>query len=120
MVFTFKGNLETVQTKQEAVHKVDQLRKQFKHWDWNISEDEDKWEAKADFTPEKDVNESITYYTTVTERQVQTYIVYEVQVKVERGDKRIYRRLHPETEYMTFFAENPQFSLVSMGISVIR
>ena len=45
--------LETVQTKQEAVHKVDQLRKRFNHCDLNISEDDDKWEAKADFTPKK-------------------------------------------------------------------
>ena len=73
--------LETVQTKQEAVHKVDQLRKRFNHWDWNISEDDDKWEAKADFTPKKDVNESIRIMQTVTDRQVQTYIVYEVTGK---------------------------------------
>ena len=73
--------LETVQTKQEAVHKVDQLRKRFNHWDWNISEDDDKWEARADFTPKKDVNESIRVMQTVTDRQVQTYIVYEVKGK---------------------------------------
>ena len=70
--------LETVQTKQEAERKLDQLRKQFSHWDWTISKDDDRWEAKADFTPKKDVNESIRMLSTVTDRQVQTYIVYEV------------------------------------------
>ena len=56
--------METVQTKQEAERKVDQLRNQFRDWDWNISEDDDKWEAKADFTPKKDINESIRIHAT--------------------------------------------------------
>ena len=75
---TARELLETVQTKQEAERKMDQLRKQFSHWDWTISKDDDRWEAKADFTPKKDVNESIRMLSTVTDRQVQTYIVYEV------------------------------------------
>ena len=75
---TARELLETVQTKQEAERKLDQLRKQFSHWDWTISKDDERWEAKAVFTPKKDVNESIRMLSTVTDRQVQTYIVYEV------------------------------------------
>ena len=75
---TARELLETVQTKQEAERKLGQLRKQFSHWDWTISKDDNRWEAKADFTPKKGVNESIRMLSTVTDRQVQTYIVYEV------------------------------------------
>jgi len=70
--------LETVQTKQEAENKVNQLREQFPNWDWKISEDDEKWEAKAVMTSEKGVNETIRILSTVTDNQVQTYIMYEV------------------------------------------
>ena len=72
---------ETVQAKQEVKDKVDQLRSQFPDWDWAISEDDRKWEAKAHFTPRKNVNESIQVLSTVTNHQVQTYIVYEATGK---------------------------------------
>jgi hypothetical protein len=73
--------LETVQTKQEAENKVNQLKEQFPNWDWSFSDDDEKWEAKAVFTPKKDVNESIRILSTVTKARVQTYIVYEVTGK---------------------------------------
>ena len=73
-----RERLETVQTEQEAKKTVDQLKNQFRDWDWTTLEDDRKWEAKAHFTPKKDVKESIQILSTVTDHQVQTYIVYEV------------------------------------------
>ena len=72
--------LETVQTKQEAVHKVDQLKKKFIIGIGTFLRMMTSGKRKP-FTPKKDVNESIRIMQTVTDRQVQTYIVYEVNGK---------------------------------------
>jgi hypothetical protein len=58
--------------------KVDQLREQFSHWDWEIVEDEEKWEASASSTTEKGVSETIRILSTTTGTQEQTYLIYEV------------------------------------------
>jgi nitrogen regulatory protein PII-like uncharacterized protein len=51
------------------------LMKQFPELEWKISQDEDKWEATAIFSKEKEVNETIRILSTGTE----TYIIYEVK-----------------------------------------
>ncbi|MCQ6274634.1 YwmB family TATA-box binding protein [Bacillus sp. V3B] len=69
-----REKLETVQIEQ----KVDQLMEQFPEWDWEITEDEEKWETTAFSPMEKGVSETIRIISTKTENQAQTYMIYEV------------------------------------------
>lgn len=69
-----REKLENIQ----AEKKMNELKKQFPDWDWQIAEDEEKWEATAVSHTKKGVSETIRILSTTTGNQAQTYMIYEV------------------------------------------
>src|SRR3954469_25110962 len=69
-----REKLENIQVEK----KMNQLREQFPHWDWQIEENQEKWEATAVSNTKKGVSETIRILSTTTGNQSQTYIIYEV------------------------------------------
>jgi hypothetical protein len=80
-------------TKKEDVQKFQsQLVKDFPKWDWSIHEDNNKWEAVATQSS-NDYKETIKIMATLTNRQLHSYLIYEV-----KGTKW-------NQQTMTFFSE---------------
>lgn len=62
----------------EAETKLNQLKEQFPHLDWQIEENEEKWEATAVLNRKQGVSETIRILSTNAGNQAQTYMIYEV------------------------------------------
>lgn len=67
---------EKVETSQVNA-KMAELKTQFPDWDWNITEDEEKWEAKAVSETNKGIEETIR----ILSASNHSYMVYEVNGK---------------------------------------
>lgn len=60
-----------------AKEKFNELNKRYPDWNWNVTENDDKWEAKAFSTTENGVKEMIQ----ILSSSGQTYLVYEIKGK---------------------------------------
>jgi hypothetical protein len=72
---------EKLPTKQldDVQQHVQTLKKKFPDWTWKMSTDSDKWEATASTASSQGIQESIQILSTLTNKNPQTYIIYEAQ-----------------------------------------
>lgn len=74
-----REKVDNFQNVKEVIRYSDELKEKFPNWDWSIHSDSKQWKATATNQTTDGHRENIQILTTLTNKKLQTYIIYEAK-----------------------------------------